>query len=152
MFGDFDDNLALECDDVDALVAEIASGGMDPIFDLNGDAVVDLQDLDLWLQEAGEFNVGGTYLPGDANLDGFVDGQDFVTWNANKFTAAAAWCGGDFNADGFVDGQDFIIWNTYKFMSSDAAPATVPEPGSWMSFVLLAGLTARKRASRLLQT
>ncbi len=86
MFGDFDDNLTLNCADVDALVAEIASGGMATGFDLNGDAVVDPADLDLWLEEAGDFNVGGAYLPGDANLDGVVDISDFNVWNGEKFT------------------------------------------------------------------
>jgi hypothetical protein len=56
---------------------------------------------------------------GDANLDGFVDGLDFIIWNDHKFTAEAAWCAGDFNADGFVDGQDFIVWNANKFTSAD---------------------------------
>ena len=61
----------------------------------------------------------------DANLDGFVDGLDFIEWNANKFTPVAEWCAGDFNADGFVDGLDFIIWNANKFQSSDAATQTI---------------------------
>ncbi len=140
MFGDFNDDLALDCTDVDALVAEIAGGGMGIQFDLNGDAAVDIADLNLWLDEAGTFNVGGPYLPGDANLDGFVDGQDFIEWNENKFTTTAAWCSGDFNADGFVDGLDFIQWNTFKFMSS-ASPASVPEPTAWVYLLLaIAGL------------
>lgn len=66
-----------------------------------------------------------TVLPGDANLDGVVDGQDFIVWNAHKFTSANDWTSGDFNADGVVDGQDFIIWNTFKFMS---VATLVPEP------------------------
>jgi hypothetical protein len=147
MFGDFNDDLVLDCTDVDALVAEIASGGMGLQFDLNGDTAIDMADLNLWLEEAGTFNVGGPYLPGDANLDGFVDGQDFIEWNENKFTGTAAWCSGDFNADGFVDGQDFILWNTFKFMSS-ASAASVPEPATWCPLMLaIAGLLWRGRYS-----
>lgn len=61
----------------------------------------------------------------DANLDGVVDGQDFVVWNANKFTPTGKWSQADWNADGVTDGQDFIIWNGNKFQSSDLANALV---------------------------
>jgi len=44
----------------------------------------------------------------------------------------AAWCAGDFDATGFVDGSDFLIWNGLKFNTSAAAPAAIPEPGSWL--------------------
>ncbi len=126
MFGDFDDDLTLDCADVDALVAEIASGDMATAFDLNGDAIVDTADLDLWLEAAGTFNVGGAYLPGDANLDGVVDISDFNVWNGTKFTGDNGWCGADFNADGVTDISDFNIWNGNKFTSSTLA--AVPEP------------------------
>ena len=66
---------------------------------------------------------GNAYLLGDANLDGVVDGQDFIIWNANKFTFTSAWSQGDFNADGTTDGQDFVIWNMFKFQESDEEEA-----------------------------
>ena len=58
-----------------------------------------------------------TALPGDANLDGVVDGSDFGIWNANKFTSGRGWLTGDFNGDGITDGSDFGIWNAHKFTS-----------------------------------
>ena len=122
--GDFNGDDVWDCDDIDALVAAIAAGGNNPLFDLTGDGVVsmaDITDPDFgWLRRAGEENlgVGRTYLVGDANLDGVVDGPDFLLWNENKFMDGAGWCGGDFNADGAVDGQDFILWNQNKFMAS----------------------------------
>ena len=61
---------------------------------------------------------GNPYLLGDANLDGIVDGQDFLVWNSNKFATTSAWTRGDFNVDGFVDGQDFLIWNSNKFQNA----------------------------------
>jgi hypothetical protein len=117
---DFDGNGSLDCNDVDALVGMIASGANHPTFDLTGDGQVTVDDLDRWLDLAGDINLGNgvDYLYGDANLDGFVDGTDFGVWNANKFTAQAAWCAGDFSADGFVDGSDFGHWNQNKFTSS----------------------------------
>ena len=82
---------------------------------------------------------------GDANLDGVVDGQDFIAWNIHKFTNEASWCHGDFNADGVIDGQDWIEWNNNKFMSSDSVTA-VPEPtlGIWW-LVLGVVATVRRR-------
>jgi hypothetical protein len=124
LLGDFDDDGEYTCADIDGLVTTIAAGTNDPVFDMDGDTVVDLVDRDIWLAEAGEFNLGPekVYFLGDATLDGFVDAVDFIEWNTNKFTALAEWCSGDFNADGFVDANDFVIWNDNKFQSSDAMP------------------------------
>ena len=119
--GDFDDNLAYDCGDVDALVNVIANTTNEGIYDLTGDGLVNAADLSAWLAEAGSNNLpsGSSYLLGDATLDGTVDGSDFLAWNANKFTATPAWCSGDFNADGTIDGGDFLIWNANKFQSAD---------------------------------
>jgi hypothetical protein len=127
--GDFDEDSDHDCADVDALVAAIAAGVSTSLFDLTDDGTVDIADLHAWRAAAGEalFGPGRTILEGDANLDGFVDGTDFNTWNAHKFLSVAAWCSGDFSADGFVDGSDFNLWNSHKFTSSGSATA-VPEP------------------------
>jgi ELWxxDGT repeat protein len=121
--GDFDRNGLLELAEIDALVAAIAGGGNPLPFDLDNDSLVNGQDLHRWLQLGGAANLpsGHAYLPGDANLDGVVDGSDFGIWNAHKFTAVAAWSAGDFNADGQVDGSDFGIWNANKFTASDGS-------------------------------
>ena len=118
--GDFDGSDSYECADVNALVATIVAGTHVPLYDLNSDSLVTVADLDTWLAVAGVANLPShrPYLKGDANLDGFVDGQDFIIWNANKFQVIAAWCAGDFTADGVVDGQDFIVWNANKFQSA----------------------------------
>ena len=129
--GDFNGDGNLDCDDVDALVADIAAGSDTASFDLTGDGFVNQDDLHQWLADAGAFNLpsGNAYLVGDANLDGNVDASDFNTWNENKFTTTAAWCSGDFNADGRVDISDFNAWNANKFSSADAT-AMVPEPAA----------------------
>ncbi len=53
--------------------------------------------------------------PGDANVDGVVDGFDYVIWLLNyDSTTTAGYTVGDFSADGFVDGFDYVIWlNNY---------------------------------------
>ncbi|MEM8678782.1 MAG: dockerin type I repeat-containing protein [Planctomycetota bacterium] len=141
--GDFNQDQQFDCQDVDALVAEIASPNGDLRFDLSGDGQLDQHDLSLWLIEAGAANLprAQAYPVGDANLDGTVDGQDFVIWNDNKFGASAAWCAGDLNADGFVDGLDFVLWNGNKFTSVFQA---VPEPHGG-GFLVLLGLLLRRR-------
>ena len=145
--GDFNGNGQYQCDDVDALVAQIASGVFDAGFDLNLDGMLDIADLQAWLAEAGAAQLpsGNPYLPADADLNGFVDGQDFIAWNDNKFTSTSAFCSGDFNADGVVDGQDFILWNDHKFQSADGV-RQVPEMASCYMLVLsLLGIIAVRR-------
>lgn len=120
---DFNNDSMYDCADMDLLEAAIDSGTFNPAFDVNGDLALTSADVFAWLMDAGEarFGAGRFFKNGDANLDGVVDGQDFIVWNTNKFTNARRWCQGDFNQDNVVDGQDFIIWNSNKFTSSDAA-------------------------------
>jgi hypothetical protein len=134
--GDFNNDGQYDCADVDGLVAEIAAGTHTASFDLTGDGNVDLDDLDAWRTEAGFVLTasGNPILEGDANLDGSVDGLDFIAWNAHRFTNTAEWCAGDFNADGIVDGLDFVLWNSNKFQSSDTI--AVPEPASGLLLML----------------
>jgi hypothetical protein len=130
---DYNNDGLWTCADMDLLEAAI-DAGTDLSFDVNQDGMLSNADiLDRtapgfgWLVVAGEqrFGAGRSFKDGDANLDGTVDGQDFIVWNTNKFTPARRWCQGDFNQDNTVDGQDFIVWNSNKFTSSDAGrPAT----------------------------
>ena len=151
--GDFDDNGFYQCNDVDQLVSaivDVKNGGMPDLnFDMTGEGNVDNSDLDAWLAEAGDIGgltaSGNPVLVGDAQLDGTVDGVDFIAWNGSKFTSVAAWCSGDFNADGVVDGQDFILWNNNKFTTADHV--AVPEPTGLgiIALATLAGFQRRRR-------
>ena len=111
--------------------------GVNDAYDLNDDQVIDLSDRDAWLAGAAiENGLNSPYFPADGNLDGTVDGNDFLIWSGHRFTSNLNASQGDFNGDGFVDGQDFLVWNDAKFLSSDVN--VVPEP----SFsVVLMGLT-----------
>jgi hypothetical protein len=137
--GDFSGDGSLGCVDIDRLVQAIAAGWQNLALDVTLDGLINLADLDRWLQLAGAANLpsGNAYRGGDANLDGVVDGTDFNIWNGNKFTAQAAWCRGDFSADGFIDGSDFNLWNSNKFTSANNF-LSVPEPESWRVMVLMA--------------
>ena len=136
---DFDGPAALACDfggdgacdiaDMDALVMAVVAGTNDLAFDLTGDNFVNLADVDEWRALAGAENLpsGNPYIVGDANLDGTVDGSDFLVWNNNKFSPTGKWSLADFTADGTTDGGDFLLWNNNKFMSADDVHG-VPEP------------------------
>ncbi len=151
---DFSNDGFIDCTDVDSLVAEIVAGTDNPIFDLTGDTVVDQADLNAWLTQAGAANLpsGNPYLPGDANLDGFVDASDFNIWNSNRLSQTPAWCAGDFTADGAIDASDFNVWKSHRFMSSDGL-AAVPEPGAGVLAIIALVLAAggwHRRASKAL--
>ena len=93
---------------------------------------------------------------GDANLDGQLDGVDYVAW-ADHFGKSGNWSQGDFNHDGVVDGVDYVIWADRFNAASTAQPLTkssgnvptarglelvsVPEPGT-ANLALLAIATA----------
>ena len=148
---DFDANGDCSVDDLNTLLAEGPISGGIPVdssnqrYDINNDGVLNNDDAALWLSEAALVDgLASPYKEGDANLDGFVDGSDFVIWNESKFSASLAWDNGDFNGDGFVDGQDFILWNANKFTASDVA--VVPEPSAGLLILIgLLGLRCKAR-------
>ena len=127
--GDFSGDGALDVDDVDLLVREIAEQNAAIRFDLTGDGRVDTMDLTRWLAIAGPANgLDGPYLAGDANLDGVVAADDFAAWRANRFSTVFAWSRGDFNADGNNDVSDFNIWLNNRFRPAEAAVGEVDRP------------------------
>jgi len=119
---DFNNDGNYDCGDMNLLEAAIDAGMPVATFDVNDDGMLTSADVTAWLMDAGEvrFGAGRFFKPGDATLDGSVDGSDFGVWNSNKFTPANRWCQGDFNQDNSVDGSDFGVWNSNKFTSSDA--------------------------------
>ncbi|MEM8679953.1 MAG: PQQ-dependent sugar dehydrogenase [Planctomycetota bacterium] len=152
---DLNDDGVSDITDLNLLLAEgpVQAGvavvpGVNERFDLTGDGVINDADLSSWLESAAAENGFATsYKVGDANLDGTVDGQDFVLWNGSKFTSTLEWNGGDFNGDGVADGQDFVLWNSNKFTTSDTP--VVPEPRGVIVLVGSFCLLAARRASRL---
>jgi hypothetical protein len=82
-----------------------------------------------------------TSLPGDFNLNGFVDAADYSVWR--KSVGATGTNPADADGNGVVDQGDYDIWRA-NFGRSVAAPASgsavsgVPEPAT----VMLACLAA----------
>ena len=65
-------------------------------------------------------------LPGDATMDGRVDGADLQVLGANFGTIGATWSQGDFDGDGDVDVEDYITLKV-NFGRSLPEEASVPE-------------------------
>jgi hypothetical protein len=146
---DLNDDGLTDILDVDLLTAEIVADRDHLFFDLNGDLQVNVDDLNLWLDEA--LPGPAAYLNGDANLDGFVDVSDFNLWFSHRQLTEVGWSGGDFNADGIADSADLTLWNANRFRGEPvvAANSVVPEPASGaaalMAMVLLSFRVWRRR-------
>ncbi|MEA2735526.1 MAG: fibronectin-binding autotransporter adhesin [Humisphaera sp.] len=95
---------------------------------------------------------------GDANLDGFISGDDYSTIDFNAGTGADGWVNGDFNYDGIVSGDDYstIDFNyaaqgapfpTSGSVGGLAGVTAVPEPAS-LSVIGLAAASLLGRRRR----
>ncbi len=126
-----------DCADIDGLSLAIVNGDSNPMYDVDVDGDVDMDDLEFWRQLAG--------IPaGDANLDGTVDVTDFNIWNATKFVDNQfGWCLGDFTTNGRVDVADFNVWNSHKF-TSGAVVTPEPAVASWLWLPLLAWMRSHR--------
>ncbi len=120
---------------IDSLCLAIQAGGNSPVFDVNGDGVVDDADLTAFLESAQR-------LPGDANFDGEVQFGDFVTLAENFGKLDEVWSNGDFTCDSQVQFGDFVVLANNFGKSPSAGQvqaAPVPEPST---VVLLFGCAA----------
>ena len=132
---DFDEDGDVDLADIDTLCDNM--GGEPGAFDLNGDGIVDKDDLDYMLSE-----VLCSAL-GDFNLNRLVDGTDLSILAAN-FGAAAGYDGGDTNGDNTIDGTDLsILSSTFGF----AQTAAIPEPIA-VSLLGVGGLGLLRRRRR----
>jgi fibronectin-binding autotransporter adhesin len=106
---------------------------------------------------SGEIEIMFTLL-GDANLDGFVNSEDYTPFSHNIGQSGMSWDDGDFNYDGTVNSEDYTPFSHNIGQSASLAAAagtlesanglnitSVPEPAS-VALVLipLAGLLRRR--------
>jgi len=128
-------------DQFQIIVADSRVGEFDQI---NGIPIS--QDL-VWVP-AYDFNntIGLTLvaaIPGDATLDGRVNGDDLLLWQANLFLGNT-FEQGDFNFDGVVNGDDLLIWQAHLFAGvgvlsgapNISAQVDSPEPSTLMTLYL----------------
>jgi hypothetical protein len=82
----------------------------------------------------------------DFDMDGDVDGDDLVLWQASFGVNA----GGDADNDGDTDGDDFLIWQQQLGSGAPAhtTQVAVPEPVSLLVALLCGPLTCATRKRR----
>lgn len=127
--GDFNDDSLVTREDLDLLVANIGNG----LFDVDGDADSDQEDIRVWVEE-----IYGSFV-GDTTLDGDVDLADLSTL-AYHFEEPGSWREGDFDGSGFIDLLDLSLL-AQNFGKSISA---VPEPVS-VGYVLAGLILIRRR-------
>ena len=130
---DFDKDKRISIADIDALVADIAAGGTDQVFDLDGNGTVDHEDLNIWRRDAADYLGVVNEIPiGDANLDGRVNASDLNALAIHYLTQSPAWSTGDFNASGGVDSADLnqlaLNWLVDSSKHVTQVSNAVPEP------------------------
>ena len=82
----------------------------------------------------------------DFDVDGDVDGRDFLAWQRGFGTSIGAiLSNGDADRDGDVDTEDLAVWSA-AYGSASAAATMVPEPAAISAIVLasLAGIVGRR--------
>ena len=96
--------------------------------DFHADGVVSIDDVTTLI------TIVVRSTPGDFDLDGPVDGDDFLIWQQGFGVAAGmSYEGGDADLDGDVDGEDFLIWQAalgFADGRGEIQTATLPEATS----------------------
>lgn len=85
-------------------------------------------------------------IPGDANGDGSVGFDDFLTLSG-QFGEAGDWLSGDFDANNEVDFEDFLLLSG-NFGETAPATRSVPEPSSCWAWTVPLGVIALARRRR----
>jgi autotransporter-associated beta strand protein len=89
---------------------------------------------------SGQIEVAYT-LAGDANLDGFVNGEDFTILASNFNQNVTGWDQGDFNYDGTVNGEDFTLLAANFNQGASGADASAGDFAALDAFAAANGIT-----------
>jgi hypothetical protein len=102
--------------------------------------------------------VTDTFIAGDYDLDGDVDGADYLTWKENYGDTGGP---ADGNGDGAVNAADYTVWrnnfgNSVHALGSGSSPgdSQIPEPACGLLVLqllttLVAARTFRSRRGKL---
>jgi hypothetical protein len=119
--------------------------------DLNVDGVVNIEDVKTLITK--DFRT----VPGDFNLDGQVDGSDYVVWRKNFGRTGANFLQGDATFDGTIGNDDLAVWRAnFGFVrqalgssGSGVSLAAVPEPAAvWIALIGLGWTAALRKRTR----
>lgn len=138
--GDFDSDGKLSVEDANLICSAIADGSNPTGFDLDHDLSVSSSDLTVFLGVAKS-------LAGDANLDGRVAFDDFLSLSGN-FGRTGTWSQGDSNCDGRVEFSDFLRLSS-NFGGTHSELQAVPEPDyGRLPWVVLSGVLLMRRLGK----
>ena len=86
-------------------------------------------------------------LPGDYDVDGDVDANDYLVWRDTYGGTPVSGTGADGNGDGVVDAADYTVWrdNLGAQLTPSASADAAPEPSAIAVGVLALGAWARRR-------
>jgi hypothetical protein len=119
----------------------LAAGSIAGIFDgIIGQLSADLRGL-FWIASYTSTTVtlSTSALPGDIDLNGEVDRADASLFTPHLgITAGATWITGDFDADGATTVADLTLLqaNLGQSIAPSASVAAVPEPSTWLAFLI----------------
>ena len=109
--GDLNGDRVINLDDVDMLLQETQDARNSLAFDLTGEGVIDERDVEVLVEDILQTRLG------DANLDGDVDQDDFTELARNFGRDARSWDDGDFDGNGRIEFSDFVhLANNFGFM------------------------------------
>jgi hypothetical protein len=103
--GDFNGDGVLDAADIDELTGQVAASTHPALYDLNGDSLVNIGDIGVWVTDLYNSWIG------DANLDGEFNSGDLVAVLATGTYEAdvdSVWSSGDFNGDGRTNSGDLV--------------------------------------------
>jgi hypothetical protein len=71
-------------------------------------------------------------LPGDYNLNGVVDGADYVIWRNTLGTGVPQFSGADGNGNGLIDNGDYSVWRIHfgSVLTAAAGSMTITDESS----------------------
>jgi hypothetical protein len=79
---------------------------------------------------------------GDYDADGGVDANDYAIWQAVFGSATILFgSGADGNGNGEIDAADYVVWRNAVGSGAAENAVTVPEPSSYIMFVIVATAT-----------
>ncbi len=128
--GDFNSNGRIDVADVNLLLEAIYEGSTDILFDVDGNLVVDEDDLAFWVGD-----IAITWF-GDADLNGEFNSSDLVQVfqrgeYEDGFLENSRWDGGDWTGDLEFDSADFVqAFQDGGFELGPMSATPIPEPHS----------------------
>ncbi len=135
--GDLNRDGQVNAADIDILALAVREGDIDTSLDLDGNALVDADDLTYLVE-----SILNTRL-GDADLDGDVEFNDFTALAANFGSAPAGWAQGDFDGDAEVAFGDFVaLAANFGFNNQVLAASPLQERMAAAPVMLVAPLPA----------